>query len=172
MIDLPESISALSSLRQLSVSCTTPRRVLLGFNSLIHLQQLNLHGCMTLSSLPHGMSRLSSLLQLKLINCRLWALPEEFGGIRSLQKLHISCVPLTALPDSFRCLSRLQHLHMHFCNLSVFPPNFGNLASLSIIDGSHLTSLLPTLGSLGSLTRLLINFCTTFASLKHKQSAT
>lgn len=52
MTDLLEIMSALSSLRQLTVSCKTLRRLPRSFNNLMHLQQLHLKGCDALSSLP------------------------------------------------------------------------------------------------------------------------
>ncbi|XP_059651015.1 uncharacterized protein LOC132298632 [Cornus florida] len=131
-----------------------------------HLRSVNDQGVLVVQLRPS----LSSLLELKIINCpKLQALPVHFGP----QKLEISgCQLLSTLliPDYSRRLQRLALDTCHDGTLVRVIPETISLYSLVISNISSLTSL-PKWPTLSGLNALYIHNCEALVSLSEEEAS-
>ncbi|KAJ1688945.1 hypothetical protein LUZ63_013100 [Rhynchospora breviuscula] len=147
-------------IRELKISHMETQLVYLKqLSSLTKLQFENCKG----NCLPESMRHLSSLRELKIVDCNcLHALPECLGELKSLDQLEIWRTPLTCLPQSMKHISSLRELWFVECDsLCVLPEWFGEVKSLKIliIWETSLTCLPKSMKQLTALESLWIISC-------------
>ena len=133
---LPDSVSNLTSLEWLFLSCSTSKQgdgissLPSNFHRLSRLEILNLCGNQ-LTAFPTCICDLSNLKKLYLNGCRLSYVPSAISSLQCLEELDLSSNLLISLPAEFFSLPKLQELYLNNCGLKELPPEIGNLKKLS-----------------------------------------
>ncbi|KAH8493327.1 hypothetical protein H0E87_020155 [Populus deltoides] len=119
-----------------------------------------------LHSLPHGLTNLTSLESLEIIECpNLVSLPEQsLEGLSSLRSLSIeNCHSLTSLPSRMQHATALERLTIMYCSNLVSLPiglqHLSALKSLSILSCTGLASLPEELQFITTLQNLEFHDC-------------
>lgn len=168
---LPEGISELANLKELSLGYTGLSSLPQDFGNLANLEILNLSSCIKLTSLGENLGQLTKLqsLNLSYVN-KITALPESIGQLQSLTSLNLSaCSALESLPESLANLKGLTTLRLYGCSkLKQLPSQLGNLKELADFDLTNctsLTSLPESFGNLTKLTKLQLTWCSALTTL-------
>jgi hypothetical protein len=85
-----------------------------------NLEQLSVHSCNGLITLPESIQWYCSLRKLEIVEC--WdfsALPDWLGQLKSLQELTVHAAKLELLPQSIRDLTALDKLVLRECNFRI-----------------------------------------------------
>ncbi|KAK7268617.1 hypothetical protein RIF29_21319 [Crotalaria pallida] len=104
-----------------------------GISNIVFLRQLSITSCHKLSALPDGIGNLVNLESLRLSSSTgLKVLPDSVAGLRNLKLLDISgCISLNNLPENIGELSKLEKLNVKGCSgLSELPTSVMDLGSL------------------------------------------
>jgi len=152
-------LERLSGLHELSLSQTTDLARGLDdvrFEGFEELTSLELYG-LNLPHLPKGLSRLSALRELSINDDELKTLPDVLGKLAKLEKLSLTLPKLRALPRVLASLPALRELTLSCDGLTSLDDRAlpRGLTKLSI-DGSNLTSLPESLGSVTGLVELTL----------------
>ncbi|KAL2254504.1 UNVERIFIED_CONTAM: putative disease resistance protein RGA1 [Sesamum indicum] len=130
LVNLPESIGAISFLKYLDLSNSHFRELPSAISSLCSLEVLNLFACYNLKKLP-PMGQITGLSHLNISGCE--ALAEMPNGIKDL--VHLQTLPIYIVPVNFRLLKRYNLLRKNY----QFPPgSISDLKHGSISDLKHL----------------------------------
>ena len=143
LIQLPESISKLTKLRELN----------LGFNDL--------------TSLPDSIGNLKSLEILSLKYNKFESFPQEIFSLYSLKKLNLESLKLNKTSEKLGQLINLEDLSLHSNQLTTLPSSIKNLKSLKSLDigSNNFTSLPNFIGNLSSLEVLNLEYNKNLSSL-------
>lgn len=146
--------------------CPKLRSLPANVGQLQNLKFLRIGWFQELHSLPHGLTNLTSLESLEIIECpNLVSLPEEsLEGLSSLRSLSIeNCHSLTSLPSRMQHATALERLTIMYCSNLVSLPNglqhLSALKSLSILSCTGLASLPEGLQFITTLQNLEIHDC-------------
>ncbi|GJP37111.1 hypothetical protein CLOM_g21552 [Closterium sp. NIES-68] len=108
--------------------------------SLLSLHHISIRHCPCLSSLPQGLSRLSSLRSLVLVTCpRLKELPDGLAHLSTLHSLVIvNCQLITQLPEGLCLLPQLQRIVLRYSD-SLYSHSEGGegLAMRNVDEGAE-----------------------------------
>jgi hypothetical protein len=83
----------------------------------VNLEQLSVHSCIDLITLPESIRSYHNLMKLEILEC--WnfsALPEWLGELTSLRELSVHAAKLELLPESIQNLTALDKLVLTKCN--------------------------------------------------------
>eukprot|EP00558_Chaetoceros_sp_UNC1202_P010378 CAMPEP_0197247166 /NCGR_PEP_ID=MMETSP1429-20130617/26142_1 /TAXON_ID=49237 /ORGANISM="Chaetoceros sp., Strain UNC1202" /LENGTH=409 /DNA_ID=CAMNT_0042708005 /DNA_START=36 /DNA_END=1262 /DNA_ORIENTATION=+ len=122
------------------------------------IQEMEIMGCTSWTTLPSAMVFLSGLRKLRILNCDLLeTFFPGFGMLRKMEELHIShCDSLEALPEDLSNLSNLKRLEVRNCDslqaITLRIGKFKNLQELIIDSCSSDLQIFPT--QMSSLTGL------------------
>ncbi|XP_043694473.1 putative disease resistance protein RGA4 [Telopea speciosissima] len=182
LTSLPEGIQHLTALKRLTIEKCQGLTTILPeeeeeevMGNLSSLEQLHIHNCSNLSSLPKGIQYLTAIKVLSIKQCyELHTLPKGMlGSLTSLEQLSISNfngVNQFSDDQGLRNLTLLKELEIEdFPNLLSLPEWIQHLTSLKTLKISTCPGLktLPddVLGSLSSLEKLEIEGCSNLLSL-------
>lgn len=147
-------------------SCPKLRSLPANVGQLQNLKFLKIGWFQELHSLPHGLTNLTSLESLEIIECpNLVSLPEEtLEGLSSLRSLSIeNCHSLASLSSRMQHATALERLTIMYCSNLVSLPNglqhLSALKSLSILSCTGLASLPEGLQFITTLQNLEIHDC-------------
>ncbi|KAK7268614.1 hypothetical protein RIF29_21316 [Crotalaria pallida] len=104
-----------------------------GISNIVSLRKLSITKCRELSALPDAIENLVNLESLRLSSSTgLKVLPDSVAGLRNLKLLDISgCISLNNLPENIGELSKLEKLNVKGCSgLSELPTSVMDLGSL------------------------------------------
>lgn len=169
--DLPEGISALINLKELTLSYTKVASLPLDMGNIPNLEKLDLSNCNKLLNLGNNLGQLTKLKTLNLSYCsKVTAIPENIGQLQNLATLNISgCSALISIPESFTNLSYLTTLNFNGCeSLQQLPSQIGSMSQVTAVDLSSCKSLIAlpeSFGNLTKLTKLQLRSCSALASL-------
>ncbi|XP_059429710.1 disease resistance protein RPV1-like [Corylus avellana] len=152
---IPDSVSNMTSLRNLSLNETAIKKLPLSFKRLSSLVVLNISDCSRLEKIPKNL--LSGMKCLEY----LWV------GRSVIRKFSIGSGPdpmiSLLLPNSFSCLSYLRELDLSYCNLSdgAIPNDLSCLSSLYYLtlSGNKFTRIPDSVAQLSNLCDLVLNDC-------------
>ncbi|KAJ8759360.1 hypothetical protein K2173_006880 [Erythroxylum novogranatense] len=119
-----------TNLRKLYVGGTAIKEVhSSSIEGLSRLQELNMHFCKKLESLPSNICKLQALQKLNLESCSsLKKFPEILEPMYNLRTVNLSSSAIEAIPSSIDNMKGLESLALENClNLACFPESFGNL---------------------------------------------
>jgi structure-specific endonuclease subunit SLX1 len=147
-------------------SCPKLRSLPANVGKLQNLKFLKIGWFQELHSLPHGLTNLTSLESLEIIECpNLVSLPEQsLEGLSSLRSLSIeNCHSLTSQPSRMQHATALERLTIMYCSNLVSLPNglqhLSALKSLSILSCTGLASLPEGLQFITTLQNLEFHDC-------------
>jgi hypothetical protein len=105
---------------------------------------------------PRERQALLTLVELRLDQMGLTALPPEIAHLRHLQSLNLVANRITILPPEIGHLQKLQLLNLYSNLLTTLPPEIGQLEQLQtlVLEKNQLTSLPPEIGHLRQLQKL------------------
>ncbi len=166
LTEVPAGIEALKWLKTLNLSNNNLTAVRFDFGTLASLEELMLDFNHGLSSLPAGITSLTSLQRLELSGD--FILPAAMSALTSLAQLALNGEPsfdrppyqsrLTTLESlaSIEALTGLEELKVTFCEAESIPPLITSMARLKTLDlsFSQLTSIPDAIGGLTSLETL------------------
>lgn len=129
------------------------------FQHLTSLTQLWLNGNPLIATIPAGISALTNLEKLGVVNCGLRQLPPELGCLLRLDKLDAYGNYLTDIPDALGDLENLTYLALNSNRLTTLTSSIGRLTSLRWLSlNSNLLETLPeSIGDLVNLERLSLH---------------
>ena len=142
-IQVPETITRLSSLQSLYLNYTQIREVPETITRLSSLQVLNLSNT-DISEVPETITRLSSLQSLYLSSTKIREVPETITRLSSLQTLNLGGTQISEVPETITRLSSLQVLYLCDCHLKAIPYALVKLGLPFVIDrysASHCINL-------------------------------
>ncbi|XP_047953680.1 putative disease resistance protein RGA4 [Salvia hispanica] len=152
-----ETLAKFSKLRTLTMTGVKEISVTReGLQALKELTRLNLYSCQTMRSLPEGMLRhLTALNILLIVNCREFVeLPEDIKHLHNLEFLLLHDLPkMTRLPQAFQQLISLYLIDLP--ELESLPDQLPSLNSLYVIHCPKVMSI----PALPNLKRLSIIAC-------------
>ncbi|KAJ6885353.1 disease resistance protein RGA3 [Populus alba x Populus x berolinensis] len=147
-------------------SCPKLRSLPANVGQLQNLKFLKIGWFQELHSLPHGLTNLTSLESLEIIDCpKIVSLPEEsLEGLSSLRSLSIeNSQSLASQPSRMQFTTALERLTIMYCSYLVSLPNglqhLSALKSLSILSCTGLASLPEGLQFITTLQNLEIHDC-------------
>lgn len=128
---LSYSVSYLSKLKSLDLSCNYLTILPDLFNFLSHLKHLDL-SWNDFSSFPKELTKLKNqkILNLKMSHNEIKNIPEWIGTLKSLKYLDLSYNTIKTIPESIGLLNSLEELNLQGNNLQEIPPSLGLLTSL------------------------------------------
>ncbi|XP_026432478.1 putative disease resistance protein RGA1 [Papaver somniferum] len=161
--ELPKSISSLSNLQTLNLSCCfNLQEMHEHVGALTDLRFLNLSRTLV-KCLPESITFCSNLEKLKLHNCNHFEeLPRDLGALRRLVLLDVSFTRIKELPESITVCTNLRSLDFRSCmELDALPRNIGvALKHERILDFSDtMIKELPELRDLNNLEYLDLKDC-------------
>jgi hypothetical protein len=144
LVDLPEALTNLTSLEDLSIAGHGVTKLPASFGNLTSLKDLSIKGH-GITELPSSFSRLTLLTTLKLECDGLVELPALFGDLTSLVTLDMTCANITELPSSIGGLQSLKSLMLTCGSLTQLPSPFPLLPSLARLEirSTRLSELPP-----------------------------
>jgi len=158
MIELPEEIGELSSLRVLRLSDTME----IDLDSLDRIMevgnQLSYVDPYGLADLPASLARLDQLMYLRINGGRLEKIPDCVFALKNLDYLDLGMNFLTEIPEQIGDLTELTYLQLSKNNFRRLPESLGRLKKLQRLrlDGLHLETLPDSIGELNGLVSLEI----------------
>ncbi|MDD7915063.1 leucine-rich repeat domain-containing protein [Polaribacter ponticola] len=111
--DLPEDMSDLVLLEELTLNNNQLKKLPANIGNLIKLTKLPLN-TNRLSILPNSIGGLTSLEELNLVGNKLTVLPDEITNITSLKKLELQSNEFTSLPSTIGNLSNLESINVNY----------------------------------------------------------
>jgi len=155
---LPEGITKLQALQQLSLSSNQITAIPDSLAQLTNLQQLDL-GVNQISAIPDSLAQLHSLQQLDLGGNQISAIPDSLAQLHSLQQLNLSSNQISAIPDSLAQLQSLQQLNLNNNQISAIPDSLAQLHSLQQLSLSYnqISAIPDSFAQLHSLQQLYLS---------------
>lgn len=150
---LPESMSALVNLVELSVSGKRMAEVPIWIENLISLEKLELSRC-CIRKLPDSIGNLTNLKELYLKDTDLEELPASIGNLTNLKKLYIRYNGINELPESIGNLTNLKKLYIECTQIEELPQSVGNLKKLELLKINYCDCLFIIPESIGDLENL------------------
>ena len=135
MAALPDSISALTSLEELSIGSLEMTQLPASLCQLPGLKHLDLR-LPALTSLPSELGSLQQLCSINVQHAAMAMLPASIGQLKSLRVLRLSrCGSLASLPDELAECTALELVELAQCTaLAALPKGLGGLPSLYVLD--------------------------------------
>ncbi|PSS04019.1 Disease resistance protein [Actinidia chinensis var. chinensis] len=155
------SLSNLSELRQLLLSCCSSLVTLPDLNNLVKLEVLDLSGCSDLKKIePESFDRMTCLQRLILSETEIKSLP-DLSKLCKLRLLLLNkCTKLKEFPQ-LESLTKLEELNL--CSVPCLGESadfLKNMVQLQILDLSEThIKLLPSMSKLNNLTKLFLRGC-------------
>ena len=152
--NLSYSVSSLSKLKNLDLSCNYFTILPDLFNFLSHLEHLDL-SWNDFSSFPKQLNKLKNqkILSLKMSHNDINIIPEWIGTLKSLKYLDLSYNTIKNIPESIGLLNSLEELNLQGNNLQEIPPSLGLLISLKRLrlSNNNIREIPDSMGSLALL---------------------
>lgn len=158
IVELPEIIYELDSLKVLSVMYTGIKELSESLGKLNKLKYLGLNGTM-INHIPKVIGKLKNLTEFYQGKTDVKILPIEMKGLTKLERLALWETQLEVLPDWICSYANLKGLYLgRDKKLQRLPENIGNLSKLEdlFLDGTNLRELPESFGKLTNLEHLLL----------------
>ncbi|KAF4035972.1 Leucine rich repeat [Phytophthora infestans] len=156
---LPESIGTLRYLMELDLTKNRLRDLPDTLTKLTALKILNL-SCNVLEKLPEEFGKLEKLEKIWLENNKLTQLPASIGGCRSARCANFNCNKLSELPESIGALTALTALSVNMNELIELPDTIVALPNLRSLHASRnqLIKLPRCIGDMQALRELRLDW--------------
>ncbi|EEY62860.1 uncharacterized protein PITG_15291 [Phytophthora infestans T30-4] len=156
---LPESIGTLRYLMELDLTKNRLRELPDTLTKLTALKILNL-SCNVLEKLPEEFGKLEKLEKIWLENNKLTQLPASIGGCRSARCANFNCNKLSELPESIGALTALTALSVNMNELIELPDTIVALPNLQSLHASRnqLIKLPRCIGDMQALRELRLDW--------------
>lgn len=152
---LPESMTNLTSLNVLDLSCNPFQKIPDAVFSLTQLVSLSMDHC-HISEIPSGLSNLQALEQLTLKDNEIAVIP-NLDHLTQLTYLSLALNLVDQVPNRFTAATQLRELCLSHNALTALPESFTRLTSLEILDLSvNQIAEFPDFSNLYRLRRLNI----------------
>jgi leucine-rich repeat protein SHOC2 len=157
--ELPDAVTAVSSLKQLYLAENKITALSAKIGSLINLEYLNLDrneltslpveigSCVKmrwlrlnnnkLTELPASVSGMKQLQRIYLLDNQLAAVPECLKDLPLLEDIDLSGNPVTEFPDWLTTLPKVRQLNFDNCKITKLPDDLTTLAGLKILSLGH-----------------------------------
>lgn len=156
-IDIPlDFISACTSLRDLRLSHAAMKQVPSRVKAISTLRELDI-SCNRMVSLDEAnLQEIKGLTNIRVQNNRLATLPAHFEELHNLKFLNISNNKFDTIPLVLSLITSLVELDISFNTISIFPPELGGLVNLKqlIMVGNRVSYIPPEISGMRSLEEL------------------